>query len=596
VGLARANLAQPTLAPPSAWENFTEANGLPSNDVRAMVAAPGGGLWIGMDVGVVLWRNGAFVGYREFNAVRDLANLSDTIYVVTSTKTYWLDPSFGWRDIAGTIPFNIQRLCTLPGADASVLWAAVADEGNHRGGIAALSGEQWTNPLHSQGPGENNISALAVSPTGELWVGAKPYQSGIASISAYLGGNWTDYVESGRVPQPFCSSEVRTFAFDDFGGVWVGTHGRGLGWIRGDSMRLFNSADSTGARITGIEDDQRYCLVDGIIKDSGGNLWFTNRSSTRSAPLLRIAREWIGAGGPESPWKAYVNPNLNSPTAVEKIAIDMLGRIWLACSPYGEGSHVLDDGGTPLDTVDDHWTFIVPNNYADPTFCFDAIDEEVKSWAMDGQGYLWVGTINGVYYTPMGVPADLSQLQFTCLYPGPLGTQVLAVHVDAEDNKWFGTDGGVSVMDKDFNWIHYFRTAEDVLYPSGLVSNNVTAITSNPVTGEVWIGTPDGLSHLKTPYQQVGAELEEVQPYPNPFRAGRQHMYVQDIGVFDGLKVYTLSGRLVRSLSWRQMITPGQGWDGRNQDGKIVSSGVYILVCYTSDGKVSRGKVAVLAE
>jgi ligand-binding sensor domain-containing protein len=595
-GLARGNLDLPTLVSPSAWENITEVNGLPSNDVRAIMAAPGGGLWVGTAAGVVLWKDGIFIEHREFDAVRDLANVNDTIYVVTSTRAYWLDPSFGWRDIGGPITFNIQRLAVFSGSDAAVLWTAVANRGNQRGGLAALVGTQWTDPIRSEGPGGNDISALAVSPAGQLWVGARGSQNSILNISTYSGGNWTDYVELGIVPQPFCSSEVRAFAFDDFGGIWVGTHGRGLGWIRGDSTRIFNSSDSTGARITGIADDPKYCLVDGVAKDIGGNLWLTNRLSTRGTPLLRIAREWIGAGGPEDPWMAYVNPSMNRPTEVEQIVIDLLGRKWLGASAYGDGTHVLDDGGTPLDTLDDLWTFIVPNDHADPTFCFDAIDEETKCWAVDAQGYLWVGTINGVYYTPMGVPADLRQLQFTCLYPGPLGTQVFAIHVDAEDNKWFGTDGGVSVMDRDFNWIHYFRTAEDVLYPSGLVSNYVTALTSNPVTGEVWIGTPDGLSRLKTPYQQTGAELGEVQPYPNPFRPGVQHMYVQDIGVFDGMKVYTVSGRLVRSLTWREMITPGQGWDGRNSEGRLISSGVYILVCYTNDGKTSRGKVAVLVE
>lgn len=593
-GLARASLDLPTLVPPSAWENIGEEDGLPDDDVRAILAAPDSGLWIGTSIGTVRWQDGAFGGRSDFGAVRDLATVNDTVYATTSARVYWFDPSFGWRSIGDPITINIQRLAAAPGGEnAQILWAAIAGGSDDAGGIAAFIGEEWTEPLRADGPAGNDISALAVDPGGHLWVGGKGARGG---VSVYANGSWTSYAQSESYPQPFFNGEVRAFAFDDFGGTWVGTHGRGLGWFRGDSVRIFNSHDTTGARLAGIPSDSDFCLVDAIAKDAGGNLWLTNRLSSRDYPLLRIAREWIEAGGPEDPWMAYTNPNPQAPTEVEQLIIDYFDRKWLGASPDGRGTHIFDDRGTPLDTVGDNWTFIVPNDYADPTLCFDDINEETKCWAIDAQGYLWVGTINGVYYTPMGISQDLGDLRFSCLYPGPLGTQVFAIHVDAEDNKWFGTDGGVSVMDRDFNWIHYFATADDILYPSGLISNYVTAITSNPATGEVWIGTPDGLSRLKTPYLQTGGELGEVQPYPNPFRPGVHRMYVQNMGVFDAMKIYTLSGRLVRSLTWREMITPGVGWDGRNSEGEFVSSGIYILVAYTNDGKTARGKIAVLAE
>lgn len=593
-GLARANLDLPTLVPPSAWENIDASDGLPDNDVRAVLAAPDGGLWIGMSVGVVKWQDGSFGLVRTLGAVVDLGNVNDTVYAATSNRTYWHDPSFGWRYATDPTTLSIQRLAGAPSVgNGEVLWAAVAHSQDRSGGIAALLGEEWTEPLRAEGPAGNDISALAVGPDGRLWVGGKGERGG---VSTYANGDWTSYAQSETYPQPFFGGEVRAFVFDDFGGTWVGTHGKGLGWFRGDSVEIFNSDDSTGARLAGIPSDANFCLVDGIARDAGGNLWLTNRFSSIGRPLLRIAREWIAAGGSEAPWMAYKNPSLQTPTEVEKLVIDAFDRKWLGASRDGLGTHVLDDRGTPLDTVGDVWSFIVPDHYADPTLCFDDIDPETKCWALDGQGYLWVGTVNGVYYTSTGIPWDFQYLQFSCLYPGPLGTQVLAIHVDAEDNKWFGTDGGISVLDKDFNWIHYFRTADDVLYPSGLISNYVTAITSNAATGEVWIGTPDGLSLLNTPYQQMGGELGDVEPYPNPFRPGLQRMYVQDRGVFDGLKIYTLTGRLVRSLTWREMITPGVGWDGRNSDGELVASGVYLLVTYTHDGKSARGKIAVLGE
>ncbi len=590
-GLARADLNQATLVPPSAWENITEDDSLPDNDIRALLPAPDGGIWIGMPEEAVRWLDGGFGSRLSFGPVMDFANVSDTIYAVTSSRAYWFDPSFGWRFASEPFTIDIQRLAAASASGINdILWAGVANSDDGSGGITALIDEEWTMPLHAEGPGGNDISALAVSPTGKLWIGAEGARGGVSTFDA---AGWTDYTAMGSAP--FFTGAVRAFAFDDFGGTWVGTHGKGLGWFTEDTILVFNANDSTGARLAGVPNNEGFCLVDAIKKDFDGNLWLTNRLSSRNMPLLRISREWIGAGGPDDDaWMAYINPNLLGPTEIEELLIDDYDRKWLGASSDGRGTHVFDDRGTPTDTTGDNWTFIIPNNYADPTFCFDDIDETTNCWALDAQGYLWVGTINGVYYTPTGLPENFIYLQFSCLYPGPLGTQVFAIHVDAEDNKWFGTDDGVSVMDRDFNWIHYFRTADDVLYPSDLISNYVTAITSNPATGEVWIGTPDGLSLLKTPYILTDGHSGDIEPYPNPFQPGVQRMYLQDRGVFDGLKVYTLSGRLVRSLTWREMITPGVGWDGRNSDGELVSGGIYILVCYTNDGKTARGKVAVL--
>jgi hypothetical protein len=66
-------------------------------------------------------------------------------------------------------------------------------------------------------------------------------------------------------------------------------------------------------------------------------------------------------------------------------------------------------------------------------------------------------------------------------------------------------------------------------------------------------------------------------------------------GRFDEFRVFTISGRLVRTLTWSDMTSPGQGgWDGRNDKQELVSGGVYLLVASSNDGKSAVGKVAVL--
>ena len=224
----------------------------------------------------------------------------------------------------------------------------------------------------------------------------------------------------------------------------------------------------------------------------------------------------------------------------------------------------------------------------------------MTSWDIDHQGYLWVGSHSGAYYTQGGIPADLHALHFVCVYDLPVGQSVNAIHVDADDNKWFGTDNGVAVMDKNFTWVHVFQTADADENRSGLASNTVTSITSNPATGEIWIGTADGLSRLQSPYVSRGGGLRDLIPYPNPFTAdGMHHMFVNHQrlgGTFDKLRVYTISGRLVREIAWSQAINPNVGWDGRNDDGELVAGGVYLLTVSATDGSSATGKVAVLGK
>jgi hypothetical protein len=56
------------------------------------------------------------------------------------------------------------------------------------------------------------------------------------------------------------------------------------------------------------------------------------------------------------------------------------------------------------------------------------------------------------------------------------------------------------------------------------------------------------------------------------------------------VRLFTLAGELVAELP---VNTP---WNGRNQKGEKVVSGVYLYVLTDNDGNVGRGKVLVIRE
>ncbi len=72
---------------------------------------------------------------------------------------------------------------------------------------------------------------------------------------------------------------------------------------------------------------------------------------------------------------------------------------------------------------------------------------------------------------------------------GLLNDNVNCVDVDASDNVWFGTQGGVSMFD-GANWTNYTTTSDP-----NLVDNNITAIYVAG-SGDIWVGSDFGVSVL----------------------------------------------------------------------------------------------------
>jgi hypothetical protein len=110
------------------------------------------------------------------------------------------------------------------------------------------------------------------------------------------------------------------------------------------------------------------------------------------------------------------------------------------------------------------------------------------------------------------------------------------------------------------------------------------------------------------PYQgsfriQQEQVIEDVYPYPNPMRSHTTFAFRvkggQDEALGDfALRIYTLSGRLVRQLDRRHLDEPlGVGWNtlrwnGRDQDGDRVATGVYLYrVRVEGDDSTFRGDV-----
>jgi hypothetical protein len=170
---------------------------------------------------------------------------------------------------------------------------------------------------------------------------------------------------------------------------------------------------------------------------------------------------------------------------------------------------------------------------------------------------------------------------------------VQVIKVDPRNNKWIGTNAGISVLSGDDNFSLSAITVEN----SRLVSKSITDLAFNPATGDVWIATTNGISRLRTPFTAPKPDLNLLTGYPNPFRVGEEggRFVISNLAENSAVKIFSASGELIRTFGREQVPGAQIVWDGRDHDGKLVPSGVYFFMAYVEEtGASAAGKVAVV--
>jgi ligand-binding sensor domain-containing protein len=252
--------------------------------------------------------------------------------------------------------------------------------------------------------------------------------------------------------------------------------------------------------------------------------------------------------------------------------VDSKGRVW---SGFVDLGLLVYDHGT--------WTYYTTGS--DPPLP----NSHVSDIAEDGAGNLWIATWGGVAFfdgksfttytknsTSGGLPSDQTQ----------------GIALDSQGSIWVGTNGGLAVYDPQHKrWANYLQG------PKGLVNNEILKLRIRPDPqdshrDQVWIGTADGLS-LFGPDNEPPVDLQAVNVYPNPYQAGSGLVTFQ--GLPDGAEVwiYTTSGDLVKHLSSPDPHRHNLTWDGSNESGHKVASGLFPYVVKGA-GRVRGGTLAIL--
>ena len=557
-GLARASLASANLQDPDAWDT---TGGL--RPVSAFVTA-GGTLYCGSGQGVYRWdpAEERWASARLVGKSRALGVVSGEVVAVDGRGDLRARDSGGvWQRVTVTTTGELLSLS----ASGDSLWIGTTQ------GLAAVGA---TPPPAISDPPGNHFFDLAIAPDGDLWVASVPDDRTTAPHGVYHfdGASWSVYGRDSGLPSDYAVAvEV-----DGDGQAWVGTWAHGLAIrSREGSWSWLNQSNSVLRGITAPR-DPGFVVVGSLARDREGRMWMTNVQ----AGLAVMERHLGGASRMFDLAALGLPPGTDmGPVAVGEDGLKFVG------TPV-RGLVVLDDGGTPFEGGDEWATGIT--TASEPRLSSDNVTALLASG-----GVLWIGTDNGLHRVPYTYDRAAGRFAVESwreyrLEHGLPSTDVTSLARDHLGQVWVGTRGGLAQVRATGALVHAF-TARN----SGLIADRVESVLYDPDRGYLWIGTYEGLSRLRLTGTAEGGG-SEAQVYPNPFVSGRDRaLTFGRLPLGAGLRIHAADGSLVRLLPSSAGGT-AVVWDGTNEAGAPVASGIYYYVT-AGEGPPLRGKFAVVA-
>ncbi len=404
------------------------------------------------------------------------------------------------------------------------------------------------------GPGGQITTALLASSAGVL--AASNTKKGWAILE---NGKWQ--------PQKGLDSVtgVQSIAINHLdNSIWLTTSELGVAKWQNNKVQLFNPRNSS---LMGTTNNS--CFTSGVVADSKGNSWVSNTGTTKSIHVYQ----------PDGKWTGFTNPF--GMTDAGTLEIDDIGQIW-GTTKNANGLFVYNPGSSLTSSTDDRW-----KQYKAGTGIGNLPSNQVNCAAKDKNGFIWVGTDRGIgiiqcvenIFTAAGCDALLPVVQqdrFAGLLFKDENVQTIAV--DGADRKWVGTQNGVWLIS---------ATGEKVIYRfstnnSPLLGNDISKISIDPLTGEVFIATNNGLCSFRSTATEAVTAQQKVLVFPNPVPPGYNgSIAIRGLTNNALVKITNLYGALVyqtRSLGGQAI------WDGKNTNGTKVASGVYLIICRDDSG------------
>jgi len=456
---------------------------------------------------------------------------------------------------------------------AGLIW--IADQ---YAGLVSLDMNGNFNPINLSGPLSSLVFAITafgndiyVVPGGRdpSYVPSPTY---LSEIYHFNNTSWTN-MTSNTDPGLAQVANLTTVSVDpsDPRRIFVGSWGRGLAELYDGKMVNRYGYWNSSLRNHSVSDTSDI-RVGGTAFDSDGNLWVVN-SHTNNCISRKSGQIWTGYNVP-----IIGNDDLG------QMIIDHSNQKWVVMrvltSVPGSLLVFKEDATIPANSK-----YIMLNQQPGSG---NLPGQAVFAMAVDKNGQVWVGTEKGigVFFNPenifTGQDFDAQQIlvqQGAYVQYLMENEKVTALAVDGGNRKWIGTEGGgLYLFSEDGTKQIYHFTTEN----SPLLSDNIVALAISPETGEVFIGTDQGLVSYRGTATEGGDNFSCVYAYPNPVKEDYDGLIGIKCLITDAqVRITDIEGNLIFSTK----SEGGQAvWDGKNFSGRKAKSGVYLVYAGNDKG------------
>lgn len=554
---------------PSSWINYTNS---PLDASVNTIEPFDGKVFAGTNFGFAYFQNGSWYSYPNplisLVKIKYAKGIGDRLFMITDTNV-----QYSYKNDLSTIYKYYHN------GDFNVLGKYNSENPllaeRENGLIIFLNGQ--FGKYYPVGPHRNTFNYLTEDDKGNIWGAGATTDAGCYKFDGKL---WYPYIKE-IYPQLGNSNNISK-VIAGYGVIWALSFGGGPTIIYQDgTMKNYNPSNSN---LPGIPGSPNFCVPSGGAFDNNGRFWLSFYVQNSNKSLYAYNSDSIFYG--------FSNPPVISSSNLEEVAIDAYNTKWIVSGEISpKGVYFFNENNTIGNPNDDIYGF-----YYLSDFSVDDITDVV----VDKKNEIWIATNNGVFTisNPLAAIIDPSKkpppVKVSIISGGlkvPFTENCRCIAVDVLNHKWIGTESnGVFHLSEDGSiLIEQFNTSN-----SPITDNKINSIIVSPITGKAYFGTNKGLSVVSTDAIRPVEDFDEIICQPNPYiLPSSVQVKIDGLVENSSIKIITLTGEVVAEL-----VSPGgriATWNGLDKNGKLVPSGIYIVVAFNKDGsKVGKGKLAIV--